>query len=121
MMSPLSSASKFRFSICTEIMKAIFMLVDDENDNPPVLEQHHYIFDISEGLPRHSLIGQIKSTDADRDKENRYITYELRDVVNINASNFIYVEQYWIKMTRNQILHSRPFYRDLNSIEMQLR
>ncbi|VDO73737.1 unnamed protein product, partial [Schistosoma margrebowiei] len=67
--------------------------VDDENDNPPVLEQHHYIFDISEGLPRHSLIGQIKSTDADRDKENRYITYELRDVVNINASNFIYVEQ----------------------------
>ncbi|CAH8579259.1 Protocadherin Fat 4 [Schistosoma haematobium] len=71
----------------------VTVIVDDENDNPPVLEQHHYIFDISEGLPRHSLIGQIKSTDADRDKENRYITYELRDVVNINASNFIYVEQ----------------------------
>ncbi|XP_018651768.1 putative cadherin [Schistosoma mansoni] len=71
----------------------VTVIVDDVNDNPPVLEQHHYIFDISEGLPRHSLIGQIKSTDADRDKENRYITYELRDVVNINASNFIYVEQ----------------------------
>ncbi|CAH8516031.1 unnamed protein product [Schistosoma turkestanicum] len=71
----------------------VTVIVDDENDNPPVLEQHHYIFDISEGLPRHSLVGQVKSTDADRDKENRYITYELRDVVNINASNFIYVEQ----------------------------
>ncbi|KAH8871542.1 Protocadherin Fat 4 [Schistosoma japonicum] len=70
----------------------VTVIVDDENDNPPVLEQHHYIFDILEGLPRHSLVGQIKSTDADRDQINRHIIYELRDVVNINASNFIYVE-----------------------------
>nr|CAH8854595.1 unnamed protein product [Trichobilharzia regenti] len=70
----------------------IWLRVDDENDNPPVLEQRHYIFDISEGLPRHSLVGQIKSTDADRTKENRYITYEIRDVVNINASNLLFIE-----------------------------
>ncbi|CAH8559521.1 unnamed protein product [Heterobilharzia americana] len=70
----------------------VTITVDDENDNPPVLEQRHYIFDISEGLPRHTLVGQIKSTDADRAKENRYITYELRDVVNINASNLIFIE-----------------------------
>nr|CAH8854592.1 unnamed protein product [Trichobilharzia regenti] len=70
----------------------VTITVDDENDNPPVLEQRHYIFDISEGLPRHSLVGQIKSTDADRTKENRYITYEIRDVVNINASNLLFIE-----------------------------
>ncbi|KAF6770525.1 hypothetical protein AHF37_11113 [Paragonimus kellicotti] len=68
------------------------LMVRDENDNPPVIEQRHYSFKISEALPRHSRVGQINSTDADISPENRLTVYALRDILNANASEFLFIE-----------------------------
>ncbi|TGZ66195.1 hypothetical protein CRM22_005458 [Opisthorchis felineus] len=68
--------------------------VRDENDNPPVIEKRHYVFKVKENLPRHSRVGQIQTTDADVSPENRRTVYELRDIVNINASQMLFIESH---------------------------
>ncbi|OON19062.1 cadherin domain protein, partial [Opisthorchis viverrini] len=68
--------------------------VRDENDNPPVMEKRHYVFKVKENLPRHSRVGQIHTTDADVSPENRRTVYELRDIVNINASQMLFIESH---------------------------
>lgn len=47
---------------------AVNIIVDDVNDNFPVPEQSKYVFNISEDLPRYSVVGTVKAFDADGDK-----------------------------------------------------
>ncbi|GAA33503.2 protocadherin-9 [Clonorchis sinensis] len=68
--------------------------VRDENDNPPVMDKRHHVFKVKENLPRHSRVGQIHTTDADVSPENRRTVYELRDIVNINASQMLFIESH---------------------------
>ncbi|TPP55829.1 Protocadherin-9, partial [Fasciola gigantica] len=78
--------------------------VSDENDNPPVIRQRHYAFSVKEGLPRHTRIGQIQSVDADVNSENRRTIYELKNVENCNASEFILVESHTGYLRTRQVL-----------------
>ncbi|KAF7262686.1 hypothetical protein EG68_00148 [Paragonimus skrjabini miyazakii] len=79
-------------SVLPETRRTATTQIRDENDNPPVMEQRHYSFKISEALPRHSRVGQINSTDADISPENRLTVYAIRDIVNANASEFLFIE-----------------------------
>ncbi|VDD79771.1 unnamed protein product [Mesocestoides corti] len=52
--------------------------VKDVDDNPPTMLQQHYAFEVTEGVPSHTVVGRVEATDIDSLPENRIINYHLK-------------------------------------------
>ncbi|VDL14357.1 unnamed protein product [Hymenolepis diminuta] len=84
---PMDSRLEVHFTEADQLLNAsqaltstakIVITVKDLDDNPPMMLQQTYAFEVTEGILSHTVVGKVEATGADSLPEDRVINYQLR-------------------------------------------